>query len=254
MIRVAFQRAGFSVDKRQTTYLRLPAEDEPAQGETAKRIFENPADKIDDIDPDIGTLIDGLLRSKRARNNLKRACRELDIIETLTASEFVDFYANNLAAKDMRCVYPPDIARRLIDEGLSNGQVKLVAARAKTASGPYDAALALALDDRRLFYWLSTRRFDSHSDAVKLLAMKAMHMAQSRGLIFDVDGTETEGQTNLYTHLFGLKIEDYREIYERITLLASLYERYRPVLKRTAVLAQRTREKARQILQRLGLR
>ena len=68
---------------------------------------------------------------------------------------------------------------------------------------------------------------------IKVLAMESMHIAQSRGLIFDVDGTDTEGQTNLYTHLFGLKIEDYREIYERITLSARLYERYKPALKRT---------------------
>jgi hypothetical protein len=67
---------------------------------------------------------------------------------------------------------PTGYCRRLIDEGLSNGQVKLVAARAKTAGSDalYDAALALALDDRRLFYWLSTRRLDSHSDDITSLS------------------------------------------------------------------------------------
>jgi hypothetical protein len=250
IIRAAFERAGFSAGKRHITYLRLPAENGYVRAETAKKVSRNLADKIGDIDPDIRTLIDGLLRSKRARNNLKRACREIDIIEALSASEFVDFYTNNIMAQGMQCADPPDIARRLIDEGLSNGQVKLVAARAKTAGGdvPYDAALALALDDRRLFYWLSTSRLDSHSDAIKVLAMKAMQIAQSRRLIFDVVGADTEGRKNLYIHLFGLKIEDHREIYERITLSFSLYERYKPALKRTVAFARRAREKARQHL------
>jgi hypothetical protein len=110
IIRAEFERAGFSVCKREITYLRLPAENESARAETVNKNLKNLADKIGHIDPGIGTLIDGLLRSKRARNNLKRAWRELDIIETLTASKFVDFYANNLAAKGMQCVYPLDIA------------------------------------------------------------------------------------------------------------------------------------------------
>jgi hypothetical protein len=120
-----------------------------------KRFPRSPQIKLFIIDPVIGTLVDGLLRNKTARNNLKRACGALDIMKHSPPVSLSTFCKQSRRKRHAMRL-PPDIVRRLIDEGLSKGEVKLVAARAKTASGdvPYDAALAL--DDRRLFYWLST--------------------------------------------------------------------------------------------------
>jgi hypothetical protein len=101
---------------------------------------------------------------------------------------------------------------------------------------PYDAAVASAWDGERYYYWLSTRRRadkdDSHRphpDAIKLLVTKAMSHAEQLGLIFDSDGVTTRGTLHLYKDILSLQEEELRDVFERITLFAKLFNRIKGV-------------------------
>ena len=109
----------------------------------------------------------------------------------------------------------------LIEEAISRGQARAIAARPNSRSqsvdhgrsSPYDAAIVYVWDNERCYYWLSTYRIASadnsnakpHPDATKLLAVKAMEDAQAMNLIFDADGVTTPGAENLYRNIFGLR-------------------------------------------------
>lgn len=104
---------------------------------------------------------------------------------------------------------------------------------------PYGAAIAYVWDRNRCYYWLSTHRVPSarnsytktHPDATKLLALRAMEHAQEMNLIFDSHGVTTPGTENLYRNVFGMRLEQRREIFWRATALERLHQRLREKFK-----------------------
>jgi hypothetical protein len=90
-----------------------------------------------------------------------------------------------------------------------------------------DAAICIVWDEERCFYWLSTRRKESHPDAIKLLIAAAMKHARKLGLIFDADGVTTPGTERLYKTIFRMPNEEKRYIFTRTSSWSQLYETHR---------------------------
>ena len=220
LVRRAFNQSGF-VHATQMTYLRLPSE---------------------------GNVLN--TRKSKHKGHIKRAAKELDCVG-VSAKEFVQFYEANLKASKKRSYSPFDTMTLLIEEAVSRGQARAIAARPHSRSqsvdlgrsSPYDAAIVYIWDNDRCYYWLSTYRIASadnpnakpHHDATKLLAVRAMEDAQAMNLIFDADGVATPGAENLYRNMFGLGKEQRRDVFQRETTFERFYQRYRQQFKAVIV-------------------
>jgi hypothetical protein len=215
LVRSAFKQSGFD-HATQITYLRLPS-----------------ADNV------LST------RKSKHRGHIKRAAKQLDCVD-ISAKEFVQFFETNLKASQKRSYSPLDTMTFLIEEAVSRGQARAIAAKPSRSqsvdhgrSSPYDAAIVYVWDNERCYYWLSTHRIASaddsnakpHPDATKLLAVRAMEDAQAMNLIFDADGVATPGAGNFYRNMFGLSKEQRRDVFQRETILERLYRRYRQQFK-----------------------
>ncbi|QNI32540.1 hypothetical protein H7849_00455 [Alloacidobacterium dinghuense] len=212
LVKNAFMNAGFK-HTTQITYVRHPT----------------------DVD---------VMNTRKSKHNghIKRACKELDCVD-ISGTEFVRFLETNLKARGKKSYSPLDVMRRLIDEAVSRGQARAIAAKPKhfgngagnDSLATYDAAIAYIWDSNCCYYWMSTHRISSldgsiqkpHPDAIKLLAVQAMHHAQEMSLIFDADGVTTPGTENLYRNMFGLKGEERRDIFQRTTALERLRQKYK---------------------------
>lgn len=208
LVRDAFTGAGFA-HSTQLTYVRFPGD---------------------------GDILDS--RKAKHRGHIRRAGKSLQCVE-ISANEFVQFFAKNLKAKGERSYAPLEILTCLVDEAVRRGRARVIAAKPIGGSESFDAAIIYVWDTTRCFYWLSTCRapFDDHletrphPDAVKLLAVKAMEHAQEMGLIFDADGVATPGAENLYRNMFGLRTEEYRDVFRRLSPLERIYQRCRQKFK-----------------------
>jgi hypothetical protein len=187
-------------------------------------------------------------RKSKHNKHIQRAAKKLDCME-ISAEEFVRFYKANLKAKGKKSYSPPDVVKRLIEEGYSRGQVRAIAARQKYLANEqygdsreilYDAAIVYVWDHFRCYYWLSTCRVPStdssqpkpHPDAIKLLGMKAMEHAQAMKLIFDADGITSPGSENLYRNMFGLREKEIRDIFKRTTAAERLFQKCRKRIRK----------------------
>ncbi len=202
LVREAFKRAGFE-HTAQTTYVRYPT------------------------DAPVTTL-----RKGKHSGHIRRASQKLDCVD-ISATEFVRFYEANLKARSKTSYAPLEIVTRLTEEALRRGQARAVAASPKhfratandSGSALYDAAIVYVWDQSHCYYWMSTHRPHSlensyskpHPDAIKFLAMHAMQHAQEMKLIFDADGVTTPGSENLYRNMFGLRKEERRDVFQRMT-------------------------------------
>jgi hypothetical protein len=216
LVRNAFKESGFH-HTTQVTYLRLPSREDVLN-----------------------------TRKSKHRGHFRRAARELDCVE-IGAREFVRFFETNLNARGKTSYSPLETLTRLIEEAISRKQARAIAAMPSSlnlsgsagGSLSYDAAIVYVWDSHRCYYWLSTARIPSadnsktrpHPDATKLLALKAMEDAQSMSLTFDTDGVTTPGSENLYRNMFGLRDEQYRDIFQRSTMLERLHQKCRRKFK-----------------------
>jgi len=212
IVRSAFKQAGFE-HTTQITYVRPPS---------------------------FGDVLD--TRKSKHRGHFKRAAKELHCVD-ISAQEFVQFYGANLDAQGKTSYSPLGILPCLIEEAISRGQARAIAAKSKCddrsgicqLSAFNDAAIVYIWDDYRCYYWLSTRRTphpgDSfakpHPDATKFLVVKAMEDAQAMNLIFDTDGVTTAGSANLYRNIFGLREVQCRDVFQRVTVLERLRQKCR---------------------------
>jgi hypothetical protein len=216
LVRSAFERSGFG-HTTQTTYLRLPSEDNVLSA-----------------------------RKSKHKGHIKRAAKELDCVD-VGAKEFVQFYETNLKASKEKSYSPLDTMTFLIEEAVSRGQARAIAARSNSRSqsvdhgrsSPYDAAIVYVWDNDRCYYWLSTHRTASadnsnakpHPDATKLLAVRAMEDAQAMNLTFDSDGVTSPGTENFYRNILGLSKQERRDVFDRETTLERFYQRFRQQFK-----------------------
>jgi len=204
LVRDAFNGAGFE-HTAETTYVRYPT-DAPVTN----------------------------LRKGKHNGHIRRAAQKLECVG-ISATEFVRFYEANLKAKRKTSYAPLEIVTRLTNEAVRRGQARAIAAKPKDSKATaneggvalYDAAIVYVWDQARCYYWMSTYRPHSSKngypkpdpDAIKFLAMHAMQHAQEMKLIFDVDGVTTPGSENLYRNMFGLRKEERRDVFQRITAL-----------------------------------
>lgn len=211
LMRIAFKSKGFE-HKTQITYIRYPTDGDV-----------------------LGT------RKSKHIGHIKRAGQQLDCAD-ISAGEFIQFYETNLKARQKKSYAPLDVARRLIEEAVSRGQARAIAARSNSvrnnngaSAKPYDAAIVYVWDCARCYFWMSTHRvtlevnshLKPHPDAIKLLAIKAMEHAQAMNLTFDADGVTTPGSQNLYHNMFGLRKEEGRDVFVRMASLERLRQKYR---------------------------
>jgi hypothetical protein len=157
------------------------------------------------------------LRDK-TRNVIRRA-RERAGIETLTdPSEFARFYLSNLARTGDHSYFDAGRIAPLYEAAHSRGRARIVGARVK--GGRLAAAVFYVWDDRRVWYFLSTRDAACASNGVvSLLVWEGMRMAGERGLVFDFDGIASEGAARFYSG-FGARICPRFAIYRRSTAYA----------------------------------
>jgi hypothetical protein len=216
VVRSVFKESGFD-HTSQTTYVRHPFASEGVDA-----------------------------RKRNHRGHIKRAAKELDCVD-VTAREFVQFFETNLKARGKRSYAPLDTMEILIEEAISRGQARAIAARPNarsrsvddSRSPSYDAAIVYVWDSNRCYYWLSTYRLRSadnsdakpHPDATKLLAVKAMEQAEAMNLIFDADGVMAPGAENLYRNMFGLRQKERRDVFQRATILERFRKRFRQPLR-----------------------
>jgi hypothetical protein len=212
LVRSAFWESGFH-HTTQVTYLRPPSD---------------------------GDVLN--TRKSKHRGHFTRAAKELDCVD-ITAKEFVRFFEANLKARGKTSYSPLETLARLIEEAVSRGHARAIAAMPSSrilqghADGTtaYDAAIVYVWDSYRCYYWLSTARAPfadysctkPHPDATKLLALRAMEDARAMNLIFDTDGVTTRGSENLYRNMFGLRDEEYRDVFQRATILEKLHQKCR---------------------------
>jgi hypothetical protein len=217
LVRSAFKQSGFD-HTNQMTYLRLPSEDNVLN-----------------------------TRKSKHKGHITRAAKELDCVD-VSAKEFVQFFGTNLKASKESSYSPLDTMTLLIEEAVSRGQARAIAARPNSRSqsadhgrsSPYDAAIVYVWDNDRCYYWLSTHRIVSadnsnakpHPDATKLLVVRAMEDAQAMNLIFDADGVTSPGAENFYRNILGLSKQERRDVFQRETILERFYQRHRQQFKR----------------------
>lgn len=204
LVKQAFRQAGFT-HQTQVTYVRYPSDDDVLSA-----------------------------RKSKHRGHFKRAAKALECVN-ISAAEFVEFYQANLNARGKRSYSPVSTMKSLIEEAVSRGQARVIAAKrnscGKDEPALYDAAIVYLWDKTRCYFWLSTRRFSSrdksnekpHPDAIKLLAVKAMEDAGARNLIFDADGVATPGAEYLYRHIFGLRMQR-RDVFRRETAFGRFHQ------------------------------
>jgi|KBSMisStaDraftv2_1062788.scaffolds.fasta_scaffold01995_11 hypothetical protein len=208
LVRAAFIDAGFE-HSTQTTYVRLPEE---------------------------GDILNE--RKRKHRGHIKRAAKSLACVD-ITAREFVEFLGTNLRARGKRSYAPLQMLPQLIEQALSRGCGRVIAAMPNAMNAdkgygstlPFDAAIAYIWDDRRCYYWLSTHRAfgddtrtKPHPDAVKLLVVNAMEHAQAMNLVFDADGVVTPGSDHLYRNILGMRIEERRNVFKRLNPVERIYQ------------------------------
>jgi len=212
LVRKAFIDGGFE-HSAQTTYVRLPEE----------------GDVLSE-------------RKRKHRGHIKRAAKSLASVD-ITAKEFVQFFEANLGAKGKRSYAPLQMLPQLIEQALTRGRGRVIAALPNSMNPgvgcrsrlPFDAAIVYIWDDRRCYYWLSTHRIAGgddplgkpHPDAVKLLLVNAMEHAQAMNLVFDADGVVTPGSDHLYSKILGMKIEERRDVFRRLSTLERIYQQSR---------------------------
>jgi hypothetical protein len=180
----------------------------------------------------------------KLREHIKQARSKLDIID-IDPSKFVPLYENNLRASDnKRCYFPLEVAKELIAVGMKREppQARIIAvSRKKSEQSPeraiIDAAICIVWDNERCYYWLSTRRNESHPDAIKLLIVTAMKHAENLGLLFDADGVDTPGTQRLFETIFRMPIEEKRYILTRTSIILQLYETQRSRIEKIKKIA-----------------
>ncbi len=211
LVRDAFIEAGFE-HSTQITYVRFPAGDV--------------------LHP----------RKSKHRGHIRRAAKSLAYVD-ITAADFVRFLEMNLKARGTHSYAPLDRLPKLLQTALDRGYARAIAAKADfwpcsdstPPEGLFDAAIAYLWDDHRCYYWLSTHRTTSeaetaprpHPDAGKLLIVKAMEHAQEMNLIFDADGVVTPGSENLYRNVLGLRDQQHRDVFLRLTTFERVYGKLR---------------------------
>jgi hypothetical protein len=173
---------------------------------------------------------------KSLREHLKQAGNKLDVIDIIS-SQFINFYQANLQAYGNRSYFSLEIARELINASMKRQppQARIIAACRKGAgrsggSPVIDAAICIVWDNERCYYWLSTRRRESHPDAIKLLIVTAIKHAERQGLIFDSDGINTPGAKRLFRTIFRMPNEEKRYIFTKHSGIHKIYEAHRTAI------------------------
>jgi hypothetical protein len=163
---------------------------------------------------------DGINRlGPKLREHIKQAYNTLDII-SIDPDEFIKFYQTNLDESNKKCYFSLKIARELITACIARepSQARIIAATKKRSEQPserpvIDAASCIIWDTERCYYWLSTRRKESHPDAIKLLIVEAMNHASKLGVVFDADDANTSGSQRLFGTIFRMPNEEKRYVF-----------------------------------------
>jgi hypothetical protein len=167
----------------------------------------------------------------KLREHIRQAKNVIDI----GPEEFINFYQENLKSIDnQKCYFPLEVARELIEASINREppQARIIAATQKSSYPAYestiiDAAICVVWDSDRYYYWLSTRRKQSHPDAIKLLITTAMRHANILGLVFDADGINTPGTQRLFNTIFKMSNLEKRYVLTRASKSTKLYEYFR---------------------------
>ena len=173
--------------------------------------------------------------SGESRRQIVSAQNSLEVVD-LSAPEFVEFYAANLATAGKRSYASLQSAHNLIVKGTEADplRVRVIGAKQKSKGAPLDAAIAYVWDQKRYYLWLVTHRISSgssdpkpHPHAGKLLILVGTEDARRRDLIFDTDGGSSTGSRTLYRDRLKFPHAELRDVFIRDTRTYALYSRIR---------------------------
>ncbi|MDO6416241.1 hypothetical protein Q4F19_17780 [Sphingomonas sp. BIUV-7] len=175
----------------------------------------------------------------RHRAQIRAAANEMTI-QDIHPDHFIRFYRHNLPSRSHS---PLVAAHQLLSEGIARGQAHAIVAinmREPCSEGMPDAAIACVWDRNRYYYWLSTRRRPSttnaskpNPEATKLLILAAVDRAAMMGLEFDADSPETAGGRALFAQILRFRRIEHRLVFTRHTLLNKAYNQVTRRIKET---------------------
>ena len=155
----------------------------------------------------------------KVRQHIRRAEEKLSVSPTDQASEFVDFYRQNLAKRGRKSF----VDFRTFPAAFAASQARRCGEilRADWPDGKPAAMVFLLWGRGTMYYLLSTRSDDpSDNGSIPLLIWTAMKRAHDLGLIFDLDGVSSSG-TARFLSGFGGRLRE-RTIVRRSSSLYSV--------------------------------
>ena len=131
----------------------------------------------------------------KTRNVIRRAQEQLNITEFEDAQRFVKFYEDNLVDRGRSNNYDNHIFKFLIEECVKRRSGRMIVA--SKPSGEVVAGVFTVWDRHREYYFISTRKKDSHNGAVSLLIWNSIQHAIKIGVTFDTAGLDSNNFTLL---------------------------------------------------------
>lgn len=153
-----------------------------------------------EIAPDRPEALWSAMRDK-TRNTIRRAEDRYSVTDSLSPTEFADFYTANATASGAPSYYRKADIARVTAVALSRDRGRILAAL--TPDGAISAAIFCLWDRAACYYLLSMRDRGAENGATGMLLWHAIRHAAAAGRIFDFDGLLTRGNRVFFTGFGG---------------------------------------------------
>jgi hypothetical protein len=128
-----------------------------------------------------------MLLDPKTRQNIRRAGRAFNVNESDDLGTYVDVFRQYMKEKNKTNQVNEGAIERIWKATQQRGASTIL--NVHCDDGSIAASAILIWDDTHLYYWLSSRvPSKSKNNANSLLIWKSLELAQSKGLIFDMDG------------------------------------------------------------------
>ncbi len=181
----------YKCDRTVTDVVAFQAENFVTSVQFTHEILPQPADALWNC-----------LRHKK-RSKIRRA-RELVTLTDIDDPElFWSFYYSNVKQRGMHKFFYDQVRTcRIVEACLSRKCGRIYAAKDKF--GSLVAAIFCMWDKTSAYYFMTTRRVDTHGGTISLLVWEAIQDAARRGLIFDFDGLGNQESILFFTEFGGI--------------------------------------------------
>ena len=198
-----FRRRGVSIAQLRTYLTEQEAKEAEELGFEAKPRTSYKIRRLDRLDR-----IESLFSPNNKRLlNRASGLRERD---KMSPNEFYDFVEANLRKRGKQPTYSRHLLTSLIEVAMLHGSAKIICIEDEQAR-PYAAAL-IVWDAHTCYYLVPTYDKDlAKSGAMTLATLRSIQFAQSKGLVFDFEGSDIKPIAQAYRH-YGGQPETYYEL------------------------------------------